>query len=1379
MRSSWLVLAAALVPVLAGGAGDDELEYLYLDEEAPYEENLSVDYCTEMGDPIAGNSGAFYFNIPLFGLGGPMKLAFVLYYRSDMSTPSPRVPNDFPSLERPNLTRFSWTPRCQAVYTGPDSEFLTVWLGDGNTVCFRRGESGNSWGLFTGDPPSAGKAQREKFQLKVIGTRIFMLSPLARRIYVFQNQAPGLGRALFILDRNGNAIRFTYADPEHNNPSSISDGLGRTLYFTYVQGDEDAEAVLTLVTDGEDRSVHFSYENAFDNGGFPSLREVRNANSETTRLSYQPAEYKGTTPSTFYLDNVSTVTKPRGNVPYTQHYGVRAIRGSRAVRVVSQFHADGHRRYLMYDEESFGVLDQKTVDTVIRHGHHGHHSSPQAWTDPDGKTVNFERDGSDRTTAMVDRKGARTEMSYFTLTGELSSLTNAKGGVTSHSRTSQSQTVKAPDDSSVNFVFYNLTRTTYPDGTTELREYDERGNVAAVTDRTGVRMDFTYDERGQLLAATNAAGGVTVHTYNDDGTMATSTNSDTGTTTYGYDRYKRRTTMTHPDQTTTLTSYDANDRVLSATDENGKTASIGYNANGNVETQTDRVGNENVRVYNDMDWAIQETDRTGRSLYHEYNPFGKRVETRNDAGHVQTFVHNNRDLLVNTWEGPTMGDWQTTYDAEGIRTSSITPLGHTTHYASDALGKITSVRDPLLNETTYTCDLLGRLVGSHDPVGRAVAYEYAGADLLAVTRVPGIGEARYTYNALGGLETVTDANRRQWQFTYTPMGRPRTEQDPLGNAWTYSYDQRGRRTGTAYPDGTTLTRTLDGVGNVTAKAYSDGTVVEYTYDAESRLTGATGFARTLDAEGRVTNTRINNHDFGATYDEAGRLATVTYPGDFAVTYEYESQRDVLEIVRDNLPRYDQMVFKYDKDRRLIRMTRGNNMGTEFTYDAAGRMTRMQAGYMKSEQFQEEELTIDLTYTYDPSGKVAGITGTLPLAPDADAMRDGLAFSVDAASQLNTGGYVYDAVGRLSASPGQTFTWDGASRLVAVGDAVLAYDGMHGVLSRTENGHTTNYYRNHAIAGSPIVAEQDAGTGEFTRYYAWTPSGRLLWLTDLTDGNKPRYYHFDHIGSTLMLSGRKDVYPIGTVPTVADAYAYSPYGRLLAHEGDSTQPFTFIGQYGIRQEGANGRLYQMRARYYNAETATFLSRDPLGPVLNDLTQINLYQYAGCDPLTFVDPTGMKVVMTRDGGNRIRRFTNVPFPRAMQKFLIAVVLRKLYDVLTEQISELRDEAAKLDEELEERFGESELNAELLDIKLSHLRGILERNLAREGGGSDREEDQRLLDTLKEFRGAEQMNQEFQMSTSTGRRLQRLGGEIKELAAKRDKVMDKLYESGMLGD
>lgn len=48
------------------------------------------------------------------------------------------------------------------------------------------------------------------------------------------------------------------------------------------------------------------------------------------------------------------------------------------------------------------------------------------------------------------------------------------------------------------------------------------------------------------------------------------------------------------------------------------------------------------------------------------------------------------------------------------------------------------------------------------------------------------------------------------------------------------------------------------------------------------------------------------------------------------------------------------------------------------------------------------------------------------------------------------------------------------------------------------------------------------------------------------------------------------------------------------------------------------MYYLRARYYNANTGKFISRDPVGQ--ND--QINLYTYVKNNPLGYTDRDGRK-------------------------------------------------------------------------------------------------------------------------------------------------------------
>nr|NJM04296.1 RHS repeat-associated core domain-containing protein [Desulfobacula sp.] len=87
-------------------------------------------------------------------------------------------------------------------------------------------------------------------------------------------------------------------------------------------------------------------------------------------------------------------------------------------------------------------------------------------------------------------------------------------------------------------------------------------------------------------------------------------------------------------------------------------------------------------------------------------------------------------------------------------------------------------------------------------------------------------------------------------------------------------------------------------------------------------------------------------------------------------------------------------------------------------------------------------------------------------------------------------------------------------------------------------------------------------------------------------------------------------------TIVNAYAYTPFGVIGKQQETISQPFKFVGQYGVMAED-NG-WYYMRARYYDPAVGRFISEDPLGFDGGDL---NLYAYAGNNPVMMIDPWGL--------------------------------------------------------------------------------------------------------------------------------------------------------------
>ena len=86
------------------------------------------------------------------------------------------------------------------------------------------------------------------------------------------------------------------------------------------------------------------------------------------------------------------------------------------------------------------------------------------------------------------------------------------------------------------------------------------------------------------------------------------------------------------------------------------------------------------------------------------------------------------------------------------------------------------------------------------------------------------------------------------------------------------------------------------------------------------------------------------------------------------------------------------------------------------------------------------------------------------------------------------------------------------------------------------------------------------------------------------------------------------------------YTVSPWGEVAADTGTTTR-LRLAGQ----QYDQATRLYYMRARYYDPALGRFLSEDPIGITGG----LNLYAYAGNDPVNHADPSGKDYRWTDQG------------------------------------------------------------------------------------------------------------------------------------------------------
>jgi RHS repeat-associated protein len=118
------------------------------------------------------------------------------------------------------------------------------------------------------------------------------------------------------------------------------------------------------------------------------------------------------------------------------------------------------------------------------------------------------------------------------------------------------------------------------------------------------------------------------------------------------------------------------------------------------------------------------------------------------------------------------------------------------------------------------------------------------------------------------------------------------------------------------------------------------------------------------------------------------------------------------------------------------------------------------------------------------------------------------------------------------------------------------------------------------------------------------NGRTWGVMEATSNT---YFHHDAIGSVVALSNESG--------QVTDTYEYEPFGKVLDHQGTSTNDYQFVGGYGVRK--LNDTLDTMGVRQYSEMAGRFTTQDPLGMKGG----LNYYKYAQNTPLSLIDNSGL--------------------------------------------------------------------------------------------------------------------------------------------------------------
>jgi RHS repeat-associated protein len=708
-----------------------------------------------------------------------------------------------------------------------------------------------------------------------------------------------------------------------------------------------------------------------------------------------------------------------------------------------------------------------------------------------------------------------------------------------------------------------------PNGHHTSFEYDSRGNLIKVTSPhpdpnilTGfVETNYAYDVKDNLISKKDSLNNTWIYTY-DDRNHLTKIKSPLG----------NETTMT----------YDSKGQLTQITDANGKIITFTYDSFGNVKTMTDALGNTTMMSYDST--SINRTSIT-------------------DArGNTTQLVYDKNDRLTKvTYPDGTSKTF--TYDC--CADNSMTDEnGNTTAFTRDPMLHITQVTNPLGEVTQQEFDKNGNLVSITDPLAHTMTKNYDAANrLLSITNPKG-HTVQMGYDPNGNLISLKDERGKQTTFTYDYNNLPLSTTDPLGHGVDRIRDALGRVITGTNARGGKIDFTYDADGRITKKTYNGVTAASYGYDAVGNLitvtdsTGTTTY--TYNARKEVTGIGYpDGKTLSLIYDPVGNISSITYPGGLVVSYTYDNRNRVAGITWDG----NSMTYSYDGVGNVTKEVRSNGTESAYVYDANGDITQIQ--HKKgSNSFGQ------MTYTRDATGNTTQETKTLPIS--SVITTQSISTTYNNANQIIKWGsdsYTYDNDGNVTSITGtESFS--------------AMYDHEDRPISITRNGVTTTYIYDG------IGIRTKAVTGTQTHNYHYDPIGKLVFETDtigqiiayyiysgvrlsaMKYSSVSYFYHFDNTGNTIALTDGSG--------NINLAYAYEPFGRVSNKSSSIPNPFTYVGAYGVMDEG--GGLYFMKNRYYDGKTGRFIQRDPIGFVGGN----NLYTYVENQPVDFIDPIGLEEV-----------------------------------------------------------------------------------------------------------------------------------------------------------
>jgi len=453
--------------------------------------------------------------------------------------------------------------------------------------------------------------------------------------------------------------------------------------------------------------------------------------------------------------------------------------------------------------------------------------------DADGGLSLIRRDTAGRPVEVVSPLGATTRYGYDAC-GRLSTVTDPNGAVTTIGYDVDSRPVTQ----------------TLPTGEVARSTYDICGRIVEHHAPGVGASRWTYDLAGQVVEWQDSLVGTRRFRYDAAGQLVAAVDGNGGVTTYDYDANGRTTRITDPMGGVTLREFDAMNRCVAETDPIGRTTRAGYDATGRQVWQESPDGRRTTWTFDasgrPATMAVDGRTVTGLTRDLRRRTVRTTDTTREDGVVVEHELEWNRrgQLVRRTRDGRSV-EW--TYDADGRRTSMVTPDGTRTAYGYDPAGHLTSIDSSVLGRAAFDRDAAGRLISALAG-GLIQSWEHRDGFVVGHTITDSEGSTRTTIDrhddgritrVVKGDGTVTTSTDYAYDGAHQLVeARIRTTSgtSTISSTNRWRFDAAGRMVAES-TDQAALLHVYDAAGQLLTSNDAEGREVRYTYDGAGRRTG--------------------------------------------------------------------------------------------------------------------------------------------------------------------------------------------------------------------------------------------------------------------------------------------------------------------------------------------------------------------------------------------------------------------------------------------------------------------------------------------------------------------------------------------------------------